>query len=298
MALNLPIRVKKIFLSFLQNYYATQDARLIWNVDQRLTKIFIGDKYIAAPEVVERVPSIIVSRGQMAWAYTSIDQRETVDLPMSVPDRNSATGYMDPNVKRTDLVRCNITLMCLSTNGIEAETIANTVFQNLVGYKDQLKHNGIHQILGVSMDTEQLVRGDMGSRLVSVPINVLFTVQSTIATTLDLHTITVLMNGDFVPYAEAGPYGNVYRSHFSYQVSGLTMFFNEPPPSGVQLSVSFTGRYTLNRYVNVTPAGLIDGLNYIYYLPEAVYTSFAILSGIVVIPYIGTGAGYFNYTYS
>jgi hypothetical protein len=299
MALNLPVQAKKIFLSFLQNWYATQDTNYVWNVDPRLTKIFIGDKYIAAPEIVEKVPSIVLSRGQMAWAFTSIDQLETMDLMMSVQDKNSATGYQDPNVKRTDLMRCSVTFMCLSTNGIEAETLANTLMNNIIAYKYQLRHNGIHQILGVSMDVEQLVRSDAGVRLVSVPVNVVFTMQHTLATTLDLYTITVLIGGEFVPYAESGPYGNVYRSFFSYQISGHTMYFNEPVPSGYSLSVSYRGRYTLNYYSSITPSGLIDGINRVYYLPEDVYTTYAIVSGFVVIPYTNTGPpSYYDYLLS
>jgi len=234
----------------------------------------------------------------MSWAFTSIDQLKTTDLMMSVLDPSSPNGWMDPNVKRTDLMRCSVTLTCLSTNGIESETLANTIIQNLVGYKQQLRHNGIHQILGISMGEEQPVRGDVAPRLSAVPVNVVFTVQSNIATTLDLYTITVLMDGDFVPYTEGGPYGNVHQSFFSYEISGNVMSFNEPPPAGATLSVSFTGRYTLNRYVNVTPSGLVDGINYMFYLPEAVYTTYAILSGIVVYPYIDHTADYFNYTYS
>lgn len=298
MALNLPVRIKHIFLTFLQQWYATQDPSFKWDIDPKKTGIFIGDKYISAPEIVEKVPSIIVSRGQMAWAFTSIDQLETTDLYMSVVDHNNPTGYMDPNVKRTDLMRCSLTFMCLSTNGIEAETLANTLIQNLVGYKYQLRHNGIHQILGISMDVEQLIRSDAGVRLVSVPVNVVFTVQETIATTLDLYTITVLMDSNFIPYAEEGPYGNVYRSFFSYMISGNIMFFDEPPPVGSTLSVSFLGRYTMTYYTNITPSGLIDGINTVFYLPEAVYTAFAILSGIVVIPHDTGPPDYFTYTYS
>jgi hypothetical protein len=298
MSQNLPINIKKVFLSFMQKWYTDQDPTFVWNVDPRLTQIFIGDSYIEAPEIIEKMPSIVVSRGDLSWAFTSIDQLVTQNLPMSVPSNSSPTGYMDPDKLRTDLIRCSITFLCISRNGIEAETIANRIFYNLVGYKDQLKHNGIHQILGISMGKEQLVRGDTVARLVSVPINVVFTIQSSIATTLDLYTITVLYDGDFAPYSEAGPYGNVYNSVFAYQISGNMLYFSEAPPIGSTLSVSYTGRYTLNKYVNITPSGLIDGFNSVYSLPEYVYTSYYVVSGFAIYASIDTRPPYFNYTYS
>lgn len=277
MAVNLPIAIKRVFLSFLQEWYATQDPKLIWNVDRRLTKIFIGDKFISSPEVVEKMPSIILSRGQLVWAQTSIDQMQTVDLPMS-------SAGMDPNKKRTDLVRASITFQCISQNGIEAETIANTLFLNLVGFKDQFRRNGIHQIMGISMGEETLLRSDVAPRLVAVPVNVVFTVQASIATTLDLFTIAVLMDTEFVPYAEGGPYGNVYHDWFSYEISGNQLQFSYPPFSGSTLATTFVGRYTLTPYSNVTPAGIVDGVNKVFTLPEAVYTEYAIFSGLVVDP--------------
>jgi hypothetical protein len=289
MSLNLPIAIKKVFLSFVQQYYATEDSRLVWNVDKRLTKIFIGDKFIAAPEVVEKMPSIILSRGTMTWAQTSIDQMQNTDL-------YSATEGMDPNKKRTDLVRASITFQCISQNGIEAESIANNLFLNFVGYKDQLRRNGIHQIMGVSMGEETLIRSDAAPRLVSVPVNIVFTTQVSLATTLDLYTIKVLIDGDFTPYAEEGPYGRVYREWFSYEISGSHMMFSYPPPSGSAIKVDYTGKYTLTQYTDVTPAGIVNGINTHFILPEDVYTTYVIVSGFIIDPL--TIDSYTEYTYS
>jgi len=275
MALNLPIAIKKVFLSFVQQWFATQDSRLVWNVDKRLTKIFIGDKFIAAPEVVEKMPSIILSRGQMVWAQTAIDQMQQTDLPMG-----------PSNKRRTDLVRASVTFQCLSQNGIEAETIANTLFLNFVGYKDQLRSNGIHQIMGVSMGEEQLVRSDVVPRLVAVPVNVVFTTQASIATSQDLYAIqVVVISGVYTPYMEDGPYGHVYQDWFSYYISGSALLFSTPPPSGAVLSVGYTGKYTLQQYTNLTPAGIADGVNMKFSLPEDVYSIYNNYSGLVIDPY-------------
>jgi len=288
MGVNLPVAIKKVFLSFIQNYYATEDPRLVWNVDKRLTRIFIGDKFIAAPEVIEKMPSIILSRGQMMWAQTAIDQLQSSDNPVM--------GGMFQNKKRTDLVRGNVTFQCISQNGIEAETIANTLFLNLVGYKDQLRANGIHQIMGVSMGEESVLRSDVAPRLVSVPVNVVFTAQVSIATTFDLYLIRVLVDETFTPYAPDEPGSNVYDNWFAYAVSGNTLMFSRPPASGANITTAYTGKYTLQQYLDVVPSGVINGINTIFTLPEEVYTTYTILSGIILDPYKVNS--YVAYTYS
>ena len=274
--MNLPVDIKKVFLSFVQEWFQTQHSTLPWDPDIRRTKIFIGDKFVADSVTVERTPSIILTRGDMSWAQSSIDQMQNVDYPFS------PTGE-PANKKRTDLIKASITFQCVSQNGIEAETLANILFLNIVGYKDQFRSNGIHQIIGTSMGEEVLLRGDVVPRLIAVPVHILFTVQASLATTLDLYTIEVLIDGDFTPYAEdtvLNAEGSVYNNWLAYEVSGLSLIFSLAPPAGSQLAVTYTGKYTLQQYVNVTPAGIADGNNKIFTLGEDVYTPYYIFSGI------------------
>lgn len=271
---NIPLAIKKVFLSFLQQYYKTEHATLIWNVDPRNTKIFIGDKYSLNPAIVERMPSIILSRGTMTWAQTSINQLQSQDSAIE----------SDTPKKRTDLVRCSLTLQCTSKNGVEAESIANTVFLNLLGYKDQLRVNGIHQILGVSMGEEVPVRGDVEPRLMAVPINIMFTVQSSVVTSYDIYELKVWTALEPTIYIQEGSVNNAW---YSYSVSGETLSFSDAPPSGVALKANYQGKYTLIQYTDEVPSGVCDGVNKIFTLEEAPYCIYETLRyldiGIVAV---------------
>lgn len=256
---NIPLEIKRVFLSFAQAYFATQHPTLVWNVDPRYTKIFIGDKYALNPAVVERMPSIIFSRGTMAWAQTSMNQLQSQD-----------NNLADAAKKRSDLIRCSLTVQCTSKNGIEAESVANTLFTNLVGYKDQLRAKGIHQILGIAMGEEVPVRGDVESRLFSIPINITFTVQASVVTMHEYYDLQVQTDSHFTPLL----LGSVGSGWYSYTLSGASMIFSQPPPSGVSVKATFKGKYTLNQYTNVVPAGIYDGVNYTFVLPEEPYTAY------------------------
>lgn len=267
---NIPLGIKKVFLSFAQTYYATADSNFTWNVDPRQTEIFIGDKYAVAPSIVERMPSIILSRGTMTWAQTSINQLQSEDNPI----------MSDTTKKRTDLVRCNITLTCTSKNGIEAESIANTLFTILVGFKDQLRANGIHQILGVSMGEEIPVRGDVEPRLMAVPVNILFTAQASMVTSNDYYDIQVFTDLQYTALLEPGI---VYDSWYSYLVSGNDLIFSYAPPVGVKLTANFQGKYTMSDYTDITPSGVIDGYNKVFTLPEDPYCYYYPLESMLIV---------------
>jgi hypothetical protein len=276
MAANIPVDIKRCFLSFIQSWFRTQHPTLVWNADPRLTKIFIGDKYIASPAIVEKMPSIILSRGTLSWAQTSIDQRLTVDLPFG------AVNGSYPNMERTDLVRASVTFHCISQNGIEAESLANILFVNLVGHKDSLRKNGVHQILGISLGEENMIRGDVVPRLMSVPVHVMFTIQASVATTYDVYTISAKYNQSYIPYLSELEGFNLQDYWFGYSLSGQYMNFTQPPPSGGSLLVSYLGKYTLTQYTNITPSGVIDGLNTVFGLPEEVSTPYSTLADTVL----------------
>lgn len=275
--------LKRVFLSFAQQYFETEHPKLIWNVDSRLTKIFIGDKNIAAPAVIEKMPSIILARGSMSFIQSSIDQLQY---------QNSVLG--PPTTKqRTDLVRGTVTYNCASQNGVEAEEMANILFLNIVGFKDQFRSNGINQILGITIGEEQIARGDVVPRLAVVPVTVMFTAQSTILTTTDLYTINVYSSGDYRAQMPNGADDwNVSPQMLGYTIQGTELTFTEPPASGQTLTADFTGKYTLTNYVDVVPAGIVDGSNPIFILPEEVYSPYIILSGITIYETITSGVYY------
>ena len=270
--------VKKIFLAFAQKYFRDVDSIYTWNPDPRVTKIFIADKYVTSPAIAEKMPSIILSRGACTYIQSSIDQMQAQSFP-----------YAEAAKQRTDLVRGTITYNCTAQNGIAAEEIANTLYLNLVGFKDAFRQQGIHQILGISMGEEQIVRGDVVPRLFLVPVTVIFTVQTTIITSDDFYNCIIYLDGTLQAQMPDQYNFNVAPEMYGYTISGLTIFFDYPPPSGLGILVDYTGKYSLTNYTDVTPAGIVDGTNYIFTLPEDVYTPYTILSGITVYANIASG---------
>lgn len=265
--MDIPIEIKKVFLSFVQQYFQTKYRGLVWNVDIRRTQIFIGDKNAVAPEIVEKMPSIVLNRGGMTYLQTSIDQtvKQTLD---------SKTKH------RADLVRATLTLACLSSNGLEAENIASKLFTILVAYKDEFRQHGIHQIMGISMGEEQMIRGDSVERLYMVPVNITFVFQVDVASTTNYYDLTLTAADGTTTLIE----------RLDYTISGgnyvvLTM----PLHSGVNLRATYTGALTLSSYVSETPSGIYDGLHRIYSLYEAVYgygylmNDFTLGSGLVMV---------------
>ncbi len=266
--------IKRTFLSFAQTYFRDvhHNPKLRWNLDQRITKIFIGDKNIAAPAAVDKMPSIILARGSMSYIQSSIDQMQYENSPFGEPEAK----------QRTDLVRGTVTYNCTSQNGVEAEEIANVLFLNIVGFKDQFRKNGIHQILGLSIGEEQLARSDANPRLSVVPVTIMFTAQTTALSVTDLYEIQVTTGGDYRGQIPNGwDVWNSAPEMLGYTVSGLTLTFVVPPASGISLLATYTGKYTLTPYENVTPSGIVDGDNNVFTLDEPVYSPYLILSGIV-----------------
>lgn len=263
--------IKRIFLSFAQQYYRDVHPTLTWNVDPRLTKIFIGDKFIAAPAVYEKMPSILLSRGSAAYANTSIDLMQSMGSPVYTETK-----------KRTDLIRGSVTFNCLSQNGVEAEDMANTIFQQIVGFKDQFRARGIHQILGVSISEEQPVRGDVVPRLALVAVTVMYTAQVGIMTIEDLYSIQVFTDSQYLGQLSSQRPGARDWYMYGYTIDGNKLLFNYAPAVGTNVLTNFTGAITLTPYTNYTPSGLIDGTNTEFTLPEAPYTAYTTLSGILI----------------
>lgn len=239
--------IKKVFLSFAQQLFTTvQPLGLVWDVDPRKTQIFIADNYSVSPEIVESMPAIILVRGNAAWAQTSIDQR-------------LSTSLLNDHKLRKDLVRLSVTLQCTSKNGIEAEKIADTLFTSLVGYKDQFRKNGIHQILSISMGEERLVRADSTERLFAIPINVMFAVESEVAYTVDDYELLITVAGMQT------------LQHIDYEYSpGSGINYFNPPVSGAAMLATYADAITLDQIVEV-PSGIVDGINRHFTLSHTVY---------------------------
>jgi hypothetical protein len=248
------VNIKKVFLSFAQKYYK-DDPVLTWTADSRTTKIFIVDKYAIDPSVVEKMPAIVLNLGSRGFAQTSIDQRLTLDLSKGIKGR-------------TDLLQCSITYHIISKNGVEAESIADGLLLRIMGFKDEFRKRGIHQILRSSIGEEQVIRGDASIRMSMVPVYVQFTVQAGAKFAEEIYSLSVFENT-----------AQQYEGLDFYVVSGQDIVFFTPPTSGLSLYATYTGRFTLAEHVLEPLTGVVDGINKIFETTEEVFTTQPLISG-------------------
>jgi hypothetical protein len=251
--MSVSIDVKKIFLSFVQQYFIDH-PRLTWNVDPRITKIFIADKYAVDPAVVEKMPAIILNLGTRGFARTSIGQ---------VLERELSRTH----TLRSDLIQGMVTFHCISKNGIEAETIADGLLLRIMAFKDEFRKHKIHQILGTNIGEEQVIRSDSSPRMSMVPVYVQYTVQAGTSFEEDIYDLVVSNNN-----------AQVYEA-IGYEVSGQHhIVFNTAPAVGSILTATYTGKYTLQTKTE-TLIGAVTGTNRIFEVSEDIYTEFPITSG-------------------
>ena len=268
--MSISLDIKRTFLSFAQQYFRDIPNRYQWNADPRLTKIFIGDKFSATAPAIEKYPAIILSSNTKRWGRTSIDQRE------------GFPGFALDNVTkvRSDLILGSITYQCLSPSPIEAELIADLLFENLVGYKDQFRSNNINQLLDIQQGDSQQVRADNIARLYAIAVTVYYTKQASVVTAPDNYELLVY-TGDFSIPALQSIVGLEYFDALTYNVSGLEIIFNQPPASGLQFSARYIDAITLQEINEVI--GTTDGIQLIYYLTSEPYCLNAMLNHVVFV---------------
>lgn len=250
------INIKRLFLSFAQSYYSTQ-TKYKWTQDPRTTKIFISDKYAFDPSIVEKGPSIVLSRGAIQWENIAIDQRVSHKL-----DTGSKV--------RSDLIRGNITFSCIAKSGIEAEFIADTLFYLLVGYKDEFKKRGIFSLKPVMIGEEQLIRSDSSPRAFMIPVQVGFEMQYTIDYAVDAYGGAIIVDNLEETYLQ--------QIDFDFtSASGLS--FYTAPDTGLTLTLTYLDAITLLE--DTQPLiGAVNGINTEFTLTNAVSAIYPILQHI------------------
>lgn len=270
--------IKKLFLSFVQSYFGQNGSTYQWQADPKKTEIFIGDKFSARGATLEKYPAIIMNRGSKRWAKVAIDQRLGMDLLS--------------NAKvRSDLVLGTMVFQCISTNGPEAEDIAEILFNVFVGAKDMFRDKGVNQLIDISMGEQTLLRSDTQARMVMVPVSVFYATQAFVGTSEDTVNliVTAAVSADNFVFLQSMT--NITDENtYSYTVTGLELIFNNAPPSGLTLSASYVDSITLAS-ITETPSGVVDGYNYKFYLshvPYSYYDTFEVfnltLSGLTPTP--------------
>lgn len=244
---NFAVDVKKVFLGFMQALFA-EHKTFTWHLDPTLSKIAIIDKNTINLSMIEKRPTIVLSRGNFGWAYTSMGQTKQI-------------SFMSEDKQYQDLLSGSCTINCLARNGIFSETLANHVFTNLVGRKDELRAKGIHQIIGLNMGEEQVLKSDSSIELSAVPILVRYTFNGTVKKGYDYYNIYIVDG-----------LGNYYYQgiHFDIEYDLQTITFYVPLPSGLSITAVFTSASS-ELEVSEILTGNTDGVATTYMTSEIIY---------------------------
>lgn len=273
---NIILNVKYIFLNFVQALFS-MDPVFTWEADVQKTKIIIADRYAIDLGVAVLRPSILLQRGELSWTYLVKGQDATnAIINYNGKGFSSLSAYdstiSDPsNVKAyTDLLRGYVVFNAVSKSGVQAEILADKLFKNLTGFKDELRRAGIRQINNLSISQEQIIRANSDIELSGVQVSLGFTQQ--------LHIIRDEKN--YNCYAYVGE-TEVFENH-DYTVinNGTAIKFRVAPTETVILD--YTDAITLGSHTGVTLDATADPL--IYEVPNgAAIAGYYILSAKMLI---------------
>jgi hypothetical protein len=134
--------------------------------DEEETELIISDAGSVNTSSVESRPAIIISRGPFAWGNTSLDQML------------SRTSSVDSATQRThtDMLTGSFVVNCVSSKGLEAETIALIVFKAIRIYRRELQKAGFFHIgtlvqVGSETPAGSFVSGESEEDFINVPVS-------------------------------------------------------------------------------------------------------------------------------
>ena len=138
----------------------------IWKEKQDETSIFIADSYTENMEEPEMRPALIISRGDISWNNSGgIDQMQ-------------AQSFTTGDRTYTDLMRGNVTINCISRNGLEAELLANICFQTVQFFAQIIREKSrLFEINSVVLGREALVESDSKQNVTVVPVGISLYIQ-------------------------------------------------------------------------------------------------------------------------
>lgn len=161
---------KDLILQFLQDMFSEPELLdganpYLWCPDPSKTRILICDGYTEDLEKAEMRPAVVLRRGGLQPALTMLTQRRSFDF---------RTGSSES----TNLMHADLTAECLSRNGLEAELLADIVFQGLLFYALQVRQRGAFEVKQLLIGPETLIQSDSQQELSAVPVGLVISFQS------------------------------------------------------------------------------------------------------------------------
>jgi hypothetical protein len=180
---NYPLKVKHIFLTFMQEFCALQNPSALMHfnpTDPSSSNIWIMDSY--AHDIEDKVgvkPALVFKRGPMyvAQGFLSdnlLREESYVDHKYSTPDK-PVYGKLD---YKSFMFSGQADWMCISRQGMEAEAIAAVVAMVHRAHIQVLKQKGLHEIKSIQIGEEMMIEGDVETEMISVPVTISYDLQA------------------------------------------------------------------------------------------------------------------------
>lgn len=178
--LNYVLKVKHIFLTFLQEFCSFQKPEnlLYWvPKEPEKSNVWIVDSYAHDLETMtEKKPVITFRRGPLYVAQNTLYDNM---LRIEAREDNRHPGFINNDVEyKTFLFSGQIDWQCISRQGIEAENMASTVAMLHQVHKQVLRQKGLHEIKTIQIGEENLITGDVETEMIMVPVTVSFDMQA------------------------------------------------------------------------------------------------------------------------
>ena len=149
-------------LEFLQSLFGKfpKDQNAYHYEDSETTEVFIAGRETDNLETVDTRPRIIVSRGPVTW-----ENRGIANLVSSKNLSANSRGY-------TDVMSGTVGISCFSRESLEADRIANIVFDSFKMFQHVLKQYGYLEIKTASVGSKAKIKSDARPELYVVPVMV------------------------------------------------------------------------------------------------------------------------------
>ena len=178
-SLNIPLKVKHIFLTFLQEFCSRQspDATMHWDAKTpENSNIWIVDSYAHDIEQkTEKKPLIVFSRGPLytsqASMYQNLLREEHRKIYPETPEVSQSIEY------RTFMMTGQCEWKCISRQGLEAEAIASVVAMLHQAHMQVLMQKGLFAVKSIQIGDESVISGDVETEMVMVPVSINYDLQ-------------------------------------------------------------------------------------------------------------------------
>lgn len=158
------IFIKRTAIEFLQVLFSTRSSgNFKWDSDSTISEIQISDQYAVNLTDVNKRPMIIAIRGPISGQNFGLggNNIESIHLPTNTTVLNN-------------ILNGSVALNCISREGIEAERLAQLVFNSFRYFSLELRKYGFFTINSINIGAESLIESsgsEEETTLVPVYIN-------------------------------------------------------------------------------------------------------------------------------